>query len=119
MSGYFRGRRADASLADDLEGVYRAEQTAMMPAHVIASLIRMVCQQDFDITPMLPQIKAPTLLLSPGKSVVTNMEQQNMMRETIPNCEQVVFEGAAHGISFDAPERCAQEALKFIRQHSG
>ncbi len=115
-SGWLRNRPPRASVQDDLKALYRAQQMALTPAHVIASLMRMVSRREFDITPMLPKIKAPTLLLSPGNSVNTSMEEQNMMKQRIPNCQQVVFEGAAHGIAFDVPERCAEEALKFIRK---
>ncbi|MEE9284645.1 MAG: alpha/beta hydrolase [Dehalococcoidia bacterium] len=119
LGGALRTRPPDARPEDELRAIYRAQQTAMMPAHVIASLMRMVTQRDFDITPMLDQIQAPTLLLSPSESVNTSMDEQNMMRQRIPNCEQVLFEGASHGIAFDEPERCAQEALRFIQKHSG
>jgi pimeloyl-ACP methyl ester carboxylesterase len=102
-----------------LRSIYRAEQMALMPAHVIAALMRMVTQRSFDITALLPEIQAPTLLLSPQKSVPTPPEEQAMMRERIPNCEQVVFEGASHGIAFDQPERCAETALTFFRKHRG
>jgi pimeloyl-ACP methyl ester carboxylesterase len=118
-SGWLANRRPTATVWDELGAQYRAEQTAMMPAHVIASLERMVSQPDFDITALLPSIKAPTLLLSPGASVPTSLEQQEMMLASIPECEQVIFEGAAHGIVWDQPERCAKESLRFIRKHAG
>jgi pimeloyl-ACP methyl ester carboxylesterase len=102
-----------------LRSIYRAEQMALMPPHVIAGLMRMVTQRSFDITPLLPEIQAPTLLLSPGESPHTPLEEQNMMRERIPNSEQVVFEGAAHGIAWDEPDRCASLALAFMRKHRG
>lgn len=117
--GWLANRRPDATLWQDLRALHRAEQTAMMPAHVIASLMRMVSRPDFDITALLPRIQAPTLLLSPGASFPTSLEQQAMMRERIPNCEQVVFEGAPHMIVWDEPERCAEACLQFIRKHAG
>lgn len=117
-SRWLREVPPDAPIADLIHAVYLAEQTAMLPTHVLASLVRMVSQPDFDVTSMLPNIKAPTLLLSPGASASTSMEEQSMMKERIPNCEQVVFEGARHMISMDAPQRCSEEMLKFIRRHS-
>lgn len=110
-------RPPEATLS--LSYLYRVQQITLMPAHVIASLMRMMSRSDFDITSLLPNIKAPTLLLSPGASIITSLEQQKMIKETIPNCEQVIFEEAPHGITWDHPVRCAEESLKFIRKHSG
>jgi pimeloyl-ACP methyl ester carboxylesterase len=118
-SGWLANRRPDASIWDELRALDRAEQMALMPAHVIASLQRMVCRPDFDITPYLADVQAPTLLLSPAASTVTSLEQQELMRQRIPQCEQVVFEGASHGIAWDRAERCAEESLRFIRKHAG
>jgi regulator of sirC expression with transglutaminase-like and TPR domain len=53
----------------------------MITPHVIAALIQMVTQRSFDITPLLPEIQAPTLLLTPGASPHTPIAAQNMMRE--------------------------------------
>jgi hypothetical protein len=41
-----------------------------------------------------------------------------MMKERIPDCEQVVFAGASHQIAVDIPEQCAEAALVFMRQHA-
>ena len=46
------------------------------------------------------------------------MDEQNMMRDTIPNCEQIVFPGASHDIAYQQDEKCAQLTLEFIRKHS-
>ncbi|MCI0770049.1 MAG: alpha/beta hydrolase [Chloroflexi bacterium] len=118
VAGVLHARPAEATVEAQLRALYRAEQTAMTPAHVIASLMRMVTQPDFNITPLLPKVQAPTLLLSPSKSIHTTPDEQTMMLQTIPNCRQVLFEDANHGIAFDEPERCAEEALGFIRKHS-
>ena len=115
MTGQLRYRPPDVSMEDELQRIYRAEQMAQTPAHVTASLMRMVTDPAFTITPLLERIQAPTLLLTPEDSQHTLMEEQTMMLERIPNCRQALFEGAAHGIAFDQPERCAQETLRFIQ----
>ena len=45
------------------------------------------------------------------------MDEQNLMKERIPNCEQVVFQGAPHGITWDQPDECAKAVLQFIRRY--
>ena len=119
FTGRLRSLGSDASHTQVMRAVYTAEQSALMPPNAIASLMRMVSQREFDITPMLPEVKAPTLLLSPRSSPHTSLEEQRRMKEAIPNCQQVIFEGAAHSISTDMPDRCARKTLRFVRQYSG
>src|SRR5204863_8396971 len=101
-----------------LAKIYRAEQAAMIPAHVIAGHIRMVMREDFDLAPILPMIGPPVLLLSPGASGLAPIDEQRSMAERIPDCTHVAFDGADHMIAFDQPTRCATEAATFIRQHA-
>src|SRR5271163_4186606 len=49
------------------------------PAHVLQGLSRIV--PSVDITPLLPQMKAPALLLAPAESPVTPLTEQVMMRD--------------------------------------
>lgn len=101
-----------------LAEVYRAEQAAMIPTHVMADLIRMVLEPEFDLEEVLPGIRQPTLLLSPGASRLAPLDEQRAMANLIENCEQIVFDGADHMIAFDQAERCASEAARFIRGHA-
>lgn len=113
-----RNHGADPSVEAVVRGAYLAKQTAMIPAHLIASIFRMVCDPSFDLTPRLAEISIPTLLLSPGAAPSAPLEEQQMMARTIPNSEQVVFEGAPHMITWDMPEECAAATLDFIKRHS-
>ena len=119
LLGWIRGMSPDASPVRVMTAQKLAQQTGLMQPHTVAALQKMVSQRSFDITPLLADIKAPTLLLSPDNSANTAIEEQNMMRDTIPNCEQIVFEDASHYIANDQPDRCAKAALEFIRRHSG
>jgi hypothetical protein len=47
------------------------------------------------------------------------MAEQQVMRAMLPDCEEVVFAGANHDIAYRQAERCAGEALAFIRRHPG
>jgi pimeloyl-ACP methyl ester carboxylesterase len=114
-STYLRNRPTSGTREQELAAIDRYESMARMPTHVLESLLRMATRPDFDITPLLPRIQAPTLLLSPERSHVTPFVQQALMAARIPNCRQVVFEGGAHSIFFDEPERCLAETLAFLR----
>jgi pimeloyl-ACP methyl ester carboxylesterase len=109
---------ANPSVQAVVHGGYLSKLTAMIPAHLIASIIRMVSNPAFDLTPRLAEIKVPTLLLSPGAAPSAPLEEQQMMARTIPDCEQVVFEGAPHMIALDMPQECAAATLDFVRRHS-
>ena len=103
-----------------LKALYGREQMAMIPPHMLSAFRRLSVKPEFTIAPILDKVQAPTLLLSPDAAEpLLTMEEQNWMRETIPNCEQVVFAGASHDIAYQQDERCAQLALEFIRKHSG
>ena len=105
----------DPATEDMLRAAFLAEQSATMPAHLRASLMRMVSAPDFNISGVLPSITVPTLLISPTAPSATDDEEQEFMRKSIPNCEQLVFEGVAN--SWSAPDRLAQACLDFIRKH--
>lgn len=114
---WHRNRQPGASIEDILKACFHAEGTAQIPAHMIASIFRMVTAPSFDFTPILGDIKVPTLLLSPGAAPSAPLEEQVMIRNTIPDCEQVVFEDAPHLITFEQPEECARHLLEFVRRH--
>lgn len=115
-SGWLRNRPPNSSIWDDMKLMHSAEHQALMPTDTLASFMRSLLKPEFDLAPLLPRIKAPTLLLSPGNSVHSTPEEQRLMLTLIPNCQQVVFEGA--GSIAGMAERGAEEALKFIRKHS-
>ncbi len=118
-SGYIRDHPADRSIDDSLREFLMTEMLCMLPAHVIASLIRLVSRTDFNITSMLSNVPVPTLLLSPTTSPATNLDEQAMMLETIPNCEQVIIEGPSNKIYHERPDQCAKATLEFVRRHTG
>jgi pimeloyl-ACP methyl ester carboxylesterase len=101
-----------------MRDLYYREVWGRTPAHVTSAAFSLVQDPSFDVTGLLPQVQAPTLLLSPtnGGTLVT-MEEQALIKETIPNCEQAVFEGATATLPYDEQEWCAEQTLAFIRKH--
>jgi len=86
---------------------------AKTPAHVLQGIARTL--DGADITPLLPQIKAPTLILAPARSPITPLSDQLTMRTLIPNARMSVIEGPGHEIYVDEPEECINTLLKFLR----
>ena len=88
------------------------ERMGRVPAHVLAGLMRMA--STMDITPLLPRIAAPTLLLYAEQGQFDVAEQQ-MMARTIPACELHGIE-AAGNITWDNPDECAKVVLRFLQR---
>jgi 3-oxoadipate enol-lactonase len=67
-----------------------------------------------DFVSRLPELRVPVLLLAAGKSRITNLDQQRMMAERIPNAELSIIENVGHSVGFLEPEKCAEAVLRFI-----
>jgi len=72
------------------------------------------CFEAIDARPLLPEIKAPVLMMSGDKSRIAS-EQQKIFAETLPRGRLELFAGYGHGINLLLPERCARTALEFWR----
>jgi len=83
------------------------------PAHVLRGINRMLAKAD--ITPLLAQVKVPTLVLAPSRSPLTPLSDQLTIRTSIPNARMAVVEGPGHEIYVDEPEECISAFLKFLK----
>jgi pimeloyl-ACP methyl ester carboxylesterase len=64
----------------------------------------------------LPRIACPTLILAPGHEPIGAGSTYDAMARAIPGARLVTFEGMPHNIGDAAPERCAQEVLRFLAE---
>ena len=64
----------------------------------------------------LPRIKCPTLLVVPGAETVGHAHNYQLMRERIPDCELLSYEGLPHNICDIVPERCAADIIEFLHR---
>jgi pimeloyl-ACP methyl ester carboxylesterase len=83
------------------------------PTHVLQGLCRLV--PSVDITPLLSQVKVPTLVLAPARSPLTPLTEQVMIRDAIPGSRIAVIEGRGHEIYVDDPDACLSALLSFLR----
>ena len=110
----------EGGFEERLKALYGREQMAMIPAYMLSAFRRLSVKPEFTIEPILTQIRAPTLLMSPDAAEpLITMEEQAFMCDTIASCEQVVFPGASHDIAYLQDEKCAAITLDFIRKHGG
>ena len=82
------------------------------PTHVLQGLCRIV--PGVDITPLLPQVKVPTLVLAPGRSPISPLTEQMMIRDSISGARIAVVEGRGHEIYVDDPQACTSALLRFL-----
>jgi pimeloyl-ACP methyl ester carboxylesterase len=65
---------------------------------------------EVDITPLLPQITAPTLVMVGDQDPIVPPAQSHLIAARVPNSELVVFEGAGHLPTTERP-RAYQQVL--------
>ncbi|HKV54197.1 MAG TPA: alpha/beta hydrolase [Candidatus Binataceae bacterium] len=83
------------------------------PTHVLQGLCRIV--PGVDITPLLGQVRVPTLVLAPARSPISPLSEQVMIRDSIPGARIAVIEGRGHEIYVDDPDACIDAILRFVQ----
>ncbi|MBI4189586.1 MAG: alpha/beta hydrolase [Betaproteobacteria bacterium] len=64
-------------------------------------------------------IRCPTLIIAPGDEPIGDGSAYGEMQRRIPDCELIVYEGGRHNIGDYLGDRCAQDALAFLRRRFG
>jgi len=88
------------------------KEISKTPAHVLKGITRTL--DGADTTPLLSQVKVPTLILAPSRSPITWLSDQIKMRTLIPNARIAVVEGPGHEIYVDRAEECIEAYLSFL-----
>ena len=72
---------------------------------------------DTDFTEEVHRIACPTLIVVPGAAKIGQAHLFDEMKRRIAKSELVVYEDAPHNICDFLPDRCAADALGFLRRH--
>jgi pimeloyl-ACP methyl ester carboxylesterase len=67
-----------------------------------------------DITPLLPEVKGPALILAPTRSAATSVEEQESIAAALPQSEIVQIDGAGHEIYIDRADDCVAALREFL-----
>ena len=89
-----------------------ADEGAKTPAPNVMAL--QGCLLAEDLTPLLPEIDVPTLILVASYDDITPMETQELMAAEMPNARLEVFDGVGHNMKVEIPDRLAERTLAFI-----
>ncbi len=91
-------------------------ESARAPVEVLARIVPMMA--GMDLTPELPKIRCPTLVVVPGGDPIHEVDEYRVLERLIPDCEFIVYEGMPHNITDAMPDRCAQELKRFLLAHA-
>lgn len=81
------------------------------PRTMIGSIRKILAD---DIRPLLPRVRAPTLLLWGEHDPVTPVEDGRLIETLIPCARLVVIDGASHNPMADRPDLFNREVLRFL-----
>jgi pimeloyl-ACP methyl ester carboxylesterase len=91
-------------------------ESARAPAAVLARIVPLMASMD--LSPELPKIQCPTLVVVPGGDTLHRVEEYRVLERLIPQCEFIVYEGMPHNITDAVPDRCAEELKRFLLAHA-
>lgn len=114
---WLRSRAATGELSGEAaKDGWFAEECGRTPVHVAQALLRFV--PSLNAEPMLPQVRVPTLLISPGGSSHTDKAEQQAIVDAIPDCRQLWYPDAKHTDCYLQPDRYARDTRDFLREVS-
>jgi 3-oxoadipate enol-lactonase len=90
-------------------------EAARTSIDTLARFVPLMASQD--LSPQLATIRCPVLAVAPGGDPLHTVEEYRALQRIVPNCEFVVLEDMPHNITDTAPDRCAEELLRFLRAH--
>lgn len=105
--------RMDLAIADKGLVEWHIEEHSKTPQDVAVAYEHIV--ESADVSPLLSKIRVPTLIMTGDRSVTCPVEAQLFMQRQIPNARPlVVFPGIGAGIQLLIPDKCTDEALRFL-----
>lgn len=105
-------QRFDPEITPPELAEWHLDQHSKTPNNVAAAIMRLV--EDADMTDILPNIKAPTLIMVGDRAVGRPIASQADMRERLPDGRLIVFPGIGAGIHLLRVDECVREVLQFI-----
>jgi pimeloyl-ACP methyl ester carboxylesterase len=114
--GWARALASQAGTVPQHEADYREwaiREMGRTPVHVLEGYSRVV--SELDVTPLLPQVAAPTLILAPTHSAATPLSEQVELRDAIPGARFAAVEAPSHEIYVDEPVQCTEALRLFLR----
>jgi 3-oxoadipate enol-lactonase len=90
------------------------EQYPVTPLHTYARQWDAI--MGFDTYDRLPNIKAPTLVITGSEDALVPAENSDILKQLIPGAKLHIIDGAGHLFFWEAPEETAEAASHFLRE---
>jgi 3-oxoadipate enol-lactonase len=89
-----------------------ADTAAVTPESVVTTFVPYMAS--VDLTHLLPEIRAPVLLLAAEDDDITPIEAQHALLDGLPNARLITYPVRGHNIAEEYPDRCAADMLEFL-----
>ncbi|MDP6494952.1 MAG: alpha/beta hydrolase, partial [Dehalococcoidia bacterium] len=89
-----------------------AEEGGKTQAEVVLAFQACLLQED--LTPLLPQIPVPTLILASAEDGITPPEVQHLMAQQMPKAKLQIFEDVGPNMKVEIPDLLAGSVRNFI-----
>lgn len=97
---------------DPALGEWYIAQQSRMPATFLVKLFEFAA--DLDLTPLLPGIKVPVLLLGGTLAQQDTADSLRHAEQLMPDCRLVLFDGMPFNVMTACPDACATATLAFL-----
>ncbi|MGH8617011.1 MAG: alpha/beta fold hydrolase [Burkholderiales bacterium] len=119
MAGFLRDTIADRLPLDQVAPAFVdwfIDDSARTDVEAFLRFVPMM--EQIDLVPDLGKIQCPVLVVVPGADPILSVDEYQLIRQQIPHCEFVVYDGMPHNITDTVPERCAGELREFLARHA-
>lgn len=113
---WMRSRAMTGDLFGDERDDAIAAEFARTPLPVALEMWRAMHQAEVTLEPVLAQITAPTLLMTPTGSSTMGADDQARLAAALPHATQRVYQGAPHGMYYLRATELAADALDFFEK---
>jgi pimeloyl-ACP methyl ester carboxylesterase len=85
-------------------------------AQGIADYAEVIIRKDFDVRPVLRDIKTLFLSLVPSDSSLVDLDNHRILLKTVPGARLGIVKSVAHQICLDEWEACQEKYPAFLRE---
>ena len=105
-------RRLEPGHSDPAHHEWYAQQMIQTSKHVVMETLAYLSNQD--LSPILPQIKTPSLVLVGQNSTMNTSDRAQGMAQLLPNSTLAEISGGTGYIQHSAPEQCVAAWREFV-----
>ncbi len=113
---WLRSRAMTGDLFGDERDEQYAAEFARTPVSVAVGMWHAMHEPDVDLSRWVADVRAPTLILSPGRSSSLSAGGQARLQEMIPGSRLHSYPDWTHGMYFLHPAELAGDVLEFVRE---